>query len=77
MQTLPTAKVATAEDAGENLDMFDGLDRGEWKAKKLIRGLNLPPSQDRGMSEALSMDSVDLDWTLKEMDYMGPADMLE
>lgn len=34
----------------------------DFKGAKLLKGLNLSPTEQRGMSEVLSMETSELDW---------------
>ena len=41
----------------------------DFKGGKLLQGLNLKPTEHRGMSEALSMETSELDWRLEDMKW--------
>ncbi|CAK9066210.1 Conserved oligomeric Golgi complex subunit 5 [Durusdinium trenchii] len=57
--------------SGSSLWMFEGAD---WNGHKLLQGLNLPPEQlGRGMSEILSLDTVELDCRLEYRGLRSPS----
>ena len=70
--TNPPAIHLSFQDASkEDFGRFN-----DWDGEKYIKGLNVSPSCDRGMSEVFSLETGELEWRL-EWEETQNVDMLD